>query len=97
MANLQQTVAVPKTDIALYTFGTPNGQKVSITLEELRLKYETHKIDISKNTQKEEWFLRINRTFYHPYNPGLPLCASRRGAPCRNPLRPSKGNEVAAS
>ncbi|KAI9748722.1 MAG: hypothetical protein M4579_007140 [Chaenotheca gracillima] len=46
--------------IKLYTFGTPNGQKVSITLEELGLKYETHSVDISKNIQKEEWFLKIN-------------------------------------
>lgn len=53
-------------DIVLYTAGTPNGQKVSITLEELGLKYETHKIDISKNEQKEDWFLRINRTHSLP-------------------------------
>lgn len=53
-------------DIVLYTAGTPNGQKVSITLEELGLKYETHKIDISKNEQKEDWFLRINRTHFLP-------------------------------
>ncbi|MCJ1362170.1 hypothetical protein MMC16_001272 [Acarospora aff. strigata] len=52
--------SIPETDILLYTAGTPNGQKVSITLEELGLKYETKKIDISKNVQKEDWFLRIN-------------------------------------
>jgi len=57
-------------DIILYTSGTPNGQKVSITLEELGLHYETHKIDISKNAQKEDWFLRINRT--HPSSPLTP-------------------------
>ncbi|KAI9837760.1 MAG: hypothetical protein M1819_006694 [Sarea resinae] len=50
----------PETDIILYTAGTPNGQKASITLEELGLKYETVKVDISKNQQKEDWFLRIN-------------------------------------
>lgn len=50
----------PKTDIVLYTSGTPNGQKVSMALEELGLKYETHEIHISKNEQKEDWFLRIN-------------------------------------
>ena len=43
-----------------YTLGTPNGQKISITLEELGVKYNTHKIDISKGTQKEPWFLKIN-------------------------------------
>ncbi|PSK51621.1 hypothetical protein B9Z65_2888 [Elsinoe australis] len=48
------------TKIKLYTAGTPNGHKVHIALEELGLNYEVHKIDISKNTQKEPWFLEIN-------------------------------------
>lgn len=43
-----------------YTLGTPNGHKISVTLEELGIKYNTHKIDISKNVQKEPWFLKIN-------------------------------------
>ncbi|GIZ39337.1 hypothetical protein CKM354_000272400 [Cercospora kikuchii] len=47
-------------NIHLYTTQTPNGVKISITLEELGLKYEWTKIDISKNTQKEQWFLDIN-------------------------------------
>ncbi|CZT00353.1 related to glutathione S-transferase GstA [Rhynchosporium graminicola] len=51
---------LPKTDIVLYTSGTPNGQKISMTLEELGLKYETKNIEISKNQQKEEWYLKIN-------------------------------------
>jgi len=46
--------------IVLYTVGTPNGHKVSITLEELGLKYDTKAISFSKNEQKEEWFLKIN-------------------------------------
>lgn len=53
-------MVVPKTDIVLYTSGTPNGQKASITLEELGLKYEVKHIQISKNEQKEGWYLRIN-------------------------------------
>ena len=44
-----------------YSGSTPNGQKISITLEELGVKYNAHNIDISKNTQKEEWFLKVNR------------------------------------
>lgn len=48
----------PKID--LYTAQTPNGIKISITLEELSLPYTTHAVDISKNTQKEPWFLAIN-------------------------------------
>ncbi|KAF7187274.1 Glutathione S-transferase-like protein gedE [Pseudocercospora fuligena] len=47
-------------NIHLYTTQTPNGVKISITLEELGLPYEFTKIDISKNTQKEPWFLEIN-------------------------------------
>ncbi|KXT02056.1 hypothetical protein AC578_6688 [Pseudocercospora eumusae] len=50
----------PKTDIDLYTAGTPNGQKINITLEELGINYTVHKIDIAKNVQKEDWFLEIN-------------------------------------
>ncbi|EMC96075.1 hypothetical protein BAUCODRAFT_34844 [Baudoinia panamericana UAMH 10762] len=49
-----------ETKIDLYTAGTPNGQKISCTLEELGLKYNVHHVDISKNQQKEEWFLKIN-------------------------------------
>ncbi|KAK1654939.1 glutathione S-transferase [Colletotrichum phormii] len=52
--------AKTKTDIHLYTTGTPNGIKVSILLEELGLDYQVTPIDISKNTQKEPWFLEIN-------------------------------------
>ncbi|RYP42357.1 hypothetical protein DL767_000279 [Monosporascus sp. MG133] len=47
-------------NIHLYTTQTPNGIKVSILLEELGLKYDVTAIDISKNTQKEPWFLEIN-------------------------------------
>ena len=46
--------------IDLYTSPTPNGHKASVTLEELALPYETHAIDLSKNVQKEEWFLKLN-------------------------------------
>ena len=44
----------------LFTSATPNGYKVSIMLEELKLKYKVHKIDLGKQTQKEEWFLKLN-------------------------------------
>lgn len=46
--------------IELYTAATPNGHKVSVALEELGLTYETRKIDLSANEQKEPWFLAIN-------------------------------------
>ena len=44
----------------LYTSATPNGYKVSIMLEELGLEYKVNKIDLGKQTQKEEWFLKLN-------------------------------------
>ncbi|KAI9817639.1 MAG: hypothetical protein M1832_004643 [Thelocarpon impressellum] len=47
-------------DITLYTAQTPNGVKISITLEELGLPYKVEKVDITKNVQKEPWFLEIN-------------------------------------
>lgn len=46
--------------IDLYTFPTPNGHKVSCTLEALALDYQAHVIDISKGAQKTPEFLAIN-------------------------------------
>lgn len=45
--------------IDLYTAATPNGHKVSIALEELAMPYNMHVIELSKNVQKEDWFLAI--------------------------------------
>lgn len=47
-------------NIDLYTAQTPNGVKISITLEELGLPYKTHAVNISKNEQKTPEFLAIN-------------------------------------
>eukprot|EP01023_Acetabularia_acetabulum_P004151 TRINITY_DN1173_c0_g2_i2.p1 TRINITY_DN1173_c0_g2~~TRINITY_DN1173_c0_g2_i2.p1 ORF type:complete len:298 (+),score=36.09 TRINITY_DN1173_c0_g2_i2:2-895(+) len=46
--------------ITLYTSSTPNGYKASIVLEELELPYKVHYIHLSKNEQKEDWYLKIN-------------------------------------
>jgi GSH-dependent disulfide-bond oxidoreductase len=46
--------------IDLYTWGTPNGRKVSVMLEECGLAYNVHKIDISKNDQFKPEFLAVN-------------------------------------
>jgi len=46
--------------IDLYTFGTPNGRKVSIMLEELELPYQVRVIDIGKGEQFQPQFLAIN-------------------------------------
>ncbi len=46
--------------IELYTWPTPNGQKIHIALEEMELPYEVHPVDISKGEQFSESFQRIN-------------------------------------
>ena len=46
--------------IDLYTWGTPNGRKVSILLEELAVPYTAHAIDISKGQQFTPEFLAVN-------------------------------------
>lgn len=46
--------------IDLYTWGTPNGRKVSIALEEMRLPYKVHPINISKDDQFAPAFLKIS-------------------------------------
>ena len=46
--------------IDLYTWTTPNGRKVSIMLEETGLKYGVFPIDIAKNQQFADDFVRIN-------------------------------------
>jgi glutathione S-transferase len=46
--------------IDLYTAATPNGHKVSITLEELEIPYALHVLDLGSGQQKEPWFLENN-------------------------------------
>jgi glutathione S-transferase len=46
--------------ITLYTAATPNGWKVSITLEELGLPYTVRPLALTKGEQKEEWYLALN-------------------------------------
>lgn len=46
--------------IDLYTWGTPNGRKVSILLEELGIEYAVHPIDIGKGDQMTPEFLKIS-------------------------------------
>ena len=46
--------------IELYTSSTPNGWKASVTLEELEIPYNVHAINLGAQTQKEEWFLKLN-------------------------------------
>lgn len=46
--------------IQLYTWGTPNGKKVSIMLEESGLPYEVHAINIGQGDQMKPEYLAIN-------------------------------------
>lgn len=46
--------------IELYTWGTPNGRKVSIMLEEAGLPYNTHAVNISKDEQFAPDFLKVS-------------------------------------
>ncbi len=44
----------------LYTAPTPNGYKVSIALEAMKLPYTILPVNLSKQEQKEPWFLGMN-------------------------------------
>ncbi len=46
--------------LQLYSLATPNGQKVSIMLEETGLPYEEHKVDFGPSEQKTPEFLSLN-------------------------------------
>jgi GST-like protein len=46
--------------ITLYTWGTPNGRKVSIMLEECALRYRVKTIDITQGEQLGPEFVAIN-------------------------------------
>lgn len=46
--------------IELYTAATPNGHKVSITLEELGLPYKVHHLKLGELDQKKPDFLALN-------------------------------------
>lgn len=46
--------------IQLYIWGTPNGKKVSIMLEEIAMPYEVHPINIGQGDQLKPEYLAIN-------------------------------------
>ncbi|XXG95926.1 hypothetical protein Hte_002202 [Hypoxylon texense] len=60
----EATGLIAKSGIELLTFGTPNGFKASILLEELKAAYgkdyTVQTINIMKNTQKEPWYTAIS-------------------------------------
>lgn len=78
--------AKPPKPIALYTWATPNGHKISIMLEELGVPYEAHPVDINKGEQFAPDFLTIapnNRipAIVDPQGPGgRPISVFESGA-----------------
>ena len=72
--------------IQLFSLATPNGQKASIALEELKLPYEAHRIDIMEGDQKQPAYLKINPNgkipaIIDPSGPeGKPLAIMESGA-----------------
>ena len=46
--------------IKLFTAPTPNGHKVSCTLEALNLDYQAHLVNLSEGEQKKPDFLKIS-------------------------------------
>jgi GST-like protein len=46
--------------IELFTYETPNGQKASIMLEEVGLRYTVHNVNLMKGEQRDPDFLRIS-------------------------------------
>jgi GSH-dependent disulfide-bond oxidoreductase len=87
--------------LRLYTWGTPNGRKISIMIEELRVPYAVHPVDITKNEQFRPEFLALNPNnkipvLVDPEGPeGEPLVLSESGAilypaeKCQSPLLPA--------
>lgn len=46
--------------IALHTWNTPNGRKISVALEEMNLRYTVHPVDITQGQQFTPEFLSIS-------------------------------------
>lgn len=65
--------------LSIYT-ATPNGQKISIALEELKLKYDAHTVHIGRNEQHQPWFLQISP------NNRIPALVDRNG-PDNKPIK----------
>ncbi|MCB9063021.1 MAG: glutathione S-transferase N-terminal domain-containing protein [Halobacteriovoraceae bacterium] len=72
--------------IQLYSLATPNGQKVSIALEEMKIPYKAYTIDINSGYQFEEKFIKINPNSKIPAiidpigDDGKPLAIMESGA-----------------
>ena len=74
--------------IELYTYGTGNGRRASVMLEECGLPYNVHKVDLAKGEQKAPWYLKLNPAgaipvIVDPEGPGgKPITLAQSGAIC---------------
>ncbi|MET0310684.1 MAG: glutathione binding-like protein [Burkholderiaceae bacterium] len=72
--------------IQLYSLATPNGVKVSIALEEMKLPYEPHLVSFETNDQMSPEFLSLNPNnkipaIIDPHGPGgKPMALFESGA-----------------
>jgi len=72
--------------IQLYSLATPNGQKVSVALEEMGIEYDAHTINIQTGDQFTPEFIKINPNSKIPAivdpvgNHGKPLAIMESGA-----------------
>jgi len=46
--------------IDLYSYGSSNGRRVAVMLEECGLRYRVHRVDLAKGEQRDPGFLAIN-------------------------------------
>ncbi|ODV97781.1 hypothetical protein PACTADRAFT_31211 [Pachysolen tannophilus NRRL Y-2460] len=56
---IKETSKFPE-GLTLLSSPTPNGHKISLFLEFLRLSYHVKRIDVFANEQKQDWFLKLN-------------------------------------
>lgn len=74
------------TKIKLYSLATPNGQKISVALEEMEIPYEAHIINILKGEQFDPEYIKINPNAKIPSivdpvgDDGKPLAIMESGA-----------------
>ena len=71
--------------IELYTWGTPNGRKIPIMLEEVGLPYTVKAVNIGKNEQFDPAYLKISPNnkipaIVDPDGPGGPISVFESGA-----------------
>jgi len=72
-ARSQRDLPVGKHPLQLYSMATPNGQKVTIALEELGVEYDAWRIDIMKEDQFSSGFVAVNP------NSKIPAMVDRSG------------------